>query len=76
MNDQQSYNAIKALALQMFQQLPPNKKNMPQVQAVLKAILNDDHETGQRIANNLCTSYGVTKEEALQNALSMFGSNK
>lgn len=76
MNDQQSYNAIKALALQMFQRLPSHQKNTPQVQAIMQAIQNDDHEAGQRIANNLCTSYGVTKEQALQNALSMFGSNK
>lgn len=74
MNDQQ-YNVIKAVALRMFQQLPPDKLNSPQIQTILQAIQNDDHETGQRIASNFCQSYGVTKEQALNNALTMFGSN-
>lgn len=75
MNDQQ-YNAIKAVALRMFQQLPSDKLNSPQVQTILQAIQNDDHETGQRIASNFCQSYGVTKEQGINNALSMFGFNK
>ena len=72
----QSYNAIKNMALNMFRQLPPDKANSPQVQAIIQAIQNDDHETGQKIAGNLCQSFGVTKEQALQNALNMFAPKK
>lgn len=70
------YDAAKAFALRMFQQLPPDKLHSPQIQAILQAIQNDDHETGQKIASNFCQSYGVTKEQALNNALSMLGSMK
>ena len=73
MNDMnnQIYQAVKNMALAKLNSLPANQRNSPQIQTIIRAIQNDDHETGNKLATNFCGTYGVTKEEALTQAISM-----
>lgn len=50
----------------------PNIANNPNAQEFIKVIQNGDSERGQQIADNLCQSYGMTRDEALKNAKSFF----
>ena len=50
----------------------PNIANNPNAQEFIKVIQNGDSERGQQIANNLCQSYGMTRDEALKSAKSFF----
>lgn len=50
----------------------PNIANNPNAQEFIKVIQNGDSERGQQIADNLCRSYGMTRDEALKNAKSFF----
>lgn len=50
----------------------PNFANNPRAQEMLGIIQNGDSKRGEQIANNLCSTYGVTKEEALRRASSFF----
>ena len=42
--------------------------NTPWAQSAVNAIMNNDTKSGISIADNLCTTYGVTREEALKEA--------
>lgn len=50
----------------------PNIANNPNAQEFIKVIQNGDSERGQQIADNLCQSYGMTRDEVLKNAKSFF----
>ena len=50
----------------------PNIANTPNAQEFIKVIQNGDSERGQQIADNLCQSYGMTRDEAFKNAKSFF----
>lgn len=50
----------------------PNIANNPNAQEFIKVIQNGDSERGQQIADNLCRSYGMTRDEVLKNAMSFF----
>ena len=58
-------------ALKMLQS-NPNIASNPRAQEYLQIIQNGDNVRGEQIANNLCNTYGTTKEEALQKALRFF----
>lgn len=45
-----------------------NVPNTPWAQAAIQAILNGDQQDGEQLANNICQSMGVTKEQALEMA--------
>ena len=45
-----------------------NVPNTPWAQAAIQAILNGDQKAGEQLANNICHSMGVTKEQALEMA--------
>lgn len=49
-----------------------NIANNPNAQEFIKVIQNGDSERGQQIADNLCQSYGMTRDEALKSAKSFF----
>lgn len=51
----------------------PAVANNPQAQEYLKVIQNGDTQRGQQIADNLCQSYGVSRDEALSQAKRFFG---
>lgn len=51
----------------------PTIAQSPLKKSMLDALLNHDAQAGQRIAQNLCQSYGVTEEQAVSQAHRMFG---
>lgn len=50
---------------------PAMSKN-PIAQGLLEAIKSGDQKKGEEIANNLCKTYGVTPQEACQQAMRFF----
>ncbi len=50
----------------------PNIANNPRNKAMIDAIQNGDSAKGEQLANNLCQSYGVSREEALIQAKQYF----
>lgn len=51
----------------------PQVANNPQAQEYLGVIQNGDSAKGEEIANNICKSYGVTPQEAIEMAKKFFG---
>ena len=47
--------------------------NNPRAQEYIKIIQSGDSKKGEEIANNLCQTYGVSKEDAIKNAKQFFG---
>jgi hypothetical protein len=62
---------IQQFAMNLLQNNPNIAKN-PQAQEMLKVIQNGDSQRGQMIAENLCKTYGITKEDALAQAKKFF----
>lgn len=56
---------ITDIAAQMIQN-NPNVQNAPWAQEGINAILNNDSKTGEKLANNILNSMGMTKEQAMQ----------
>lgn len=61
----------KQFALSMLQ-WNPQLKNNPQAQGLINVIQSGDSEQGERFAENLCKTYGVSKEQALEDARKFF----
>lgn len=51
----------------------PAIANNPNAQNYLNVIQNNDQTRGEEIANNLCQTMGVTKEQAIAQAKAFFG---
>lgn len=51
----------------------PRVSNNPQAQHMLQIIQNGDSKQGQQIAENICKTYGITPEQAVQQAKKFFG---
>lgn len=62
---------IRDMALNLLYQ-NPNVVNNPNAQEFIKVIQNGDSVRGEQIAQNLCNSYGMSKEDVLRNAKSFF----
>lgn len=62
----------KTMAMNMISRNPAIANN-PQSMEYLKTIQNGDSKKGQEIADNLCATYGVSKEEVVKRARQMFG---
>lgn len=59
-------DALRNFALGLIaQRLTPAQKADPTVQAMIRAIEQNDEEAGIRIATNLCQTYNVSKEDAI-----------
>lgn len=56
---------IMNLATQMIQNNPQINQS-PFAQAGINAILNNDAQAGEQLANNILQSLGMTKEQALE----------
>lgn len=56
---------IMNLATQMIQNNPQINQS-PFAQAGINAILNNDAKAGEQLANNILSSMGMTKEQALE----------
>lgn len=54
-------------------QTNPQISNNPMTKELIEVLRSGDTEKGQKMAQNLCDSYGVTKEQALQQARQHFG---
>lgn len=50
----------------------PSIANNPNARAMLEVVQSGDSMRGEQIANNLLKTYGMTKEEALQQARGFF----
>lgn len=50
----------------------PNIRSNPQMQNMLRVIQSRDSVRGQQIAENLCNTYGISKEDAISNARNFF----
>lgn len=50
----------------------PNISGNPNAQGMIDVIQSGDEEQGKRFAENLCATYGVTKEQALEDARRFF----
>lgn len=46
--------------------------NNPRAKGMLDVIQSGDSKSGEKIADNLCRSYGVTREQAIQMAREYF----
>lgn len=68
MNQQQ----LLYFAQRMIQSNQDKIPNAPWAKSAINAIMNGDANTGARIAENLCNSNGVTKEQALKSAAEFF----
>ena len=64
-------NNLQAMAMSMIQQ-NSNIMNNPNAQELIKVIQSGDAVKGQQIARNLCDTYGVTPEQALNQAKQFF----
>lgn len=51
----------------------PQVANNPQAQEYLQIIQNGDAKKGQQIADNLCQSFGVSRDDAISQAKRFFG---
>lgn len=51
----------------------PAIANNPNAQNYLNVIQSNDQTKGEQIANNLCQTMGVTKEQAIAQAKAFFG---
>lgn len=51
----------------------PQYAGNPNAKAMVECIRHNDSQRGQEIARNLCQTYGITPEQAVQRARGMFG---
>lgn len=65
-------NAIMNFAMNAIAKNPQLASN-PQAQELINVIKSGDAIKGEQIARNICQSYGVTPEQALDKATGFFG---
>ncbi len=61
-----------AFAMQMLQS-NPQMANNPMAQTLIQAIQTNNPAAGQQLAENICKTYGLTKEQALRQAIQGLG---
>lgn len=59
--------------INMAIQRNPALKNNANASAMINAVLNNDEKTGVELANNLLKTYGVKREDGIEQAKSYFG---
>lgn len=65
-------NNILNNLVNMILQANPNIKENQQASSWLNVIQNGDSTQGQQIADNICKSYGMSREEMLEQAKKFF----
>lgn len=65
-------NQIANFAINLLQRNPQFSNN-PQAQKLMEIIQNGDNQQGEKMAENLCETYGMTKDQALTEAKKFFG---
>lgn len=61
-----------AFAMNIIRQ-HPNIANNPNAKHMIEVLQSGDSVEGQKLAENLCRTYGTSKEQAVQQALQFFG---
>ena len=64
-------NPMMDFALNLIQQNPALQNN-PNAKEMIEVIRSGDTAKGEQIASNLCKTYGVDKNRAVQQARSFF----
>lgn len=64
-------SSIRDVALGIISRSPQLQGN-PNAQSMIQAIRSGDSKRGEEIARNLCDTYGVKPEEAVQQARRFF----
>lgn len=64
-------NPIQMMLETLIRQRPDLQQNQ-MAQEMIKVIQSGDSQRGEQIANNICQSYGMSREEAIQQAHQMF----
>lgn len=64
-------NDIRSMALEIISQ-SPQLRNNSNAQNMIQIIQNGDAKKGEEIARNLCETYGVKPEDAVQQARHFF----
>lgn len=62
----------RAFAINMLNR-NPNIANNPTAQQYMQVIQNGDSKLGSEIAQNICNAYGMSPQEALNQAKKKFG---
>lgn len=65
-------NQIANFAMNLLQR-NPRVANNPQAQKLMEIIQNGDSQQGEKMAENLCETYGMSKDQALTEAKKFFG---
>ena len=60
------------MAMNLINQNPKVAAN-PQAQELMQIIKSGDSARGEQMANNILSSYGITKEQGLSDAKKFFG---
>lgn len=63
----------RQLAMRALQAYPEVLQNNPRAQELASLIQSNDANRGMQVANNLCNSYGTSREDALSLAGKFFG---
>lgn len=64
-------NAIMQFAAKMLQS-NPQAANSPMGQQLVQILQTGDVNAGQQLANNICQTYGVSQQEAIQKSRNYF----
>lgn len=64
-------NPMMGFALNLIQQNPALQNN-PNAKEMIEVIRSGDTAKGEQIASNLCKTYGVDRNQAVQQARSFF----
>lgn len=65
-------NQIANFAMNLLQR-NPRMANNPQAQKLMEIIQKGDNRQGEKMAENLCETYGMTKDQAIAEAKKFFG---
>lgn len=63
--------SVRDFALGMLSRSPQLQRN-PNAQSMIQVIRSGDSKKGEEIARNLCETYGIKPEDAVQQARSFF----
>lgn len=63
---------LQDFALQLLQN-NPRVANNPNAKAMVDVLRSGNAQQGQRIAENLCSTYGISREDAVAQAKRFFG---
>lgn len=67
-----NFNGIRGYALNAIGQNPELRRD-PQYQDMIRAIEQNDSQAGMALANQILQRYGVSKSEAIDRAIQVFG---